>query len=223
MLTFTSIQAVFVFNARHLRLVRGGSCWGVRIPVRVAEAGPEPESAAQAQAQEPGEGFFREVTAGYREILASRDLRLLIGLYCAQTVVAGASLVFTVSIALGLLDIGQSGLGYLNGDARRGRARRRLPRTRPRPARAGWRATSGSASSSGRCRSSWSPRGRPSGTGPSRVMVVLGLANSIVDVNAFTILQRIAGPQETMARVFGAMESAVIGGDGSRRAASCRC
>jgi MFS family permease len=42
-------------------------------------------------------------------------------------------------------------------------------------------------------------------------MVTLGLANSIVDVNAFTILQRIA-PQQTMARVFGAMESAVIGG-----------
>jgi MFS family permease len=42
-------------------------------------------------------------------------------------------------------------------------------------------------------------------------MVLLGLANSVVDVNAYTILQRIA-PKESMARVFGAMESAVIGG-----------
>jgi MFS family permease len=42
-------------------------------------------------------------------------------------------------------------------------------------------------------------------------MVLLGLANSVVDVNAYTILQRVA-PKETMARVFGAMESAVIGG-----------
>jgi len=42
-------------------------------------------------------------------------------------------------------------------------------------------------------------------------MVLLGLGNSIVDVNAFTILQRIARP-ETMSRVFGAMESAIIGG-----------
>ena len=208
MLTFTSIQAVFVFNA--LTFVWSAALvLGVRIPARVAEAGPEPESAAQAQAQEPGEGFFREVTAGYREILASRDLRLLIGLYCAQTVVAGASLVFTVSIALGLLDIGHSGLGYLNATlgvgglvggflalvlAQRGRLARDfgvgvLLWSAPLVLVAAW-PTLGTAVA---------------------VMVVLGLANSIVDVNAFTILQRIA-PQETMARVFGAMESAVIGG-----------
>jgi MFS family permease len=43
------------------------------------------------------------------------------------------------------------------------------------------------------------------------VMIVLGLANSVVDVNAYTIVQRIA-PEESMARVFGAMESALIGG-----------
>jgi MFS family permease len=42
-------------------------------------------------------------------------------------------------------------------------------------------------------------------------MILLGLANSVVDVNAYTILQRIV-PEGTMARVFGAMESAVIGG-----------
>ncbi len=42
------------------------------------------------------------------------------------------------------------------------------------------------------------------------VMVLLGLANSVVDVNAYTIIQRIA-TTETMSRVFGAMESAVIG------------
>jgi MFS family permease len=42
-------------------------------------------------------------------------------------------------------------------------------------------------------------------------MILLGLANSVVDVNAYTILQRIA-PAAVMSRVFGAMESAVIGG-----------
>jgi MFS family permease len=51
----------------------------------------------------------------------------------------------------------------------------------------------------------------PSVVSAAIVMILLGLANSIVDVNAFTILQRIA-PEETMSRVFGAMESAVIGG-----------
>ncbi len=43
------------------------------------------------------------------------------------------------------------------------------------------------------------------------VMIMLGLANSVVDVNAYTILQRVT-PEAVMARVFGAMESAVIGG-----------
>jgi hypothetical protein len=42
-------------------------------------------------------------------------------------------------------------------------------------------------------------------------MFLIGLANSVVDVNAFTILQRVV-PDEVMGRVFGAMDSAVIGG-----------
>ena len=51
----------------------------------------------------------------------------------------------------------------------------------------------------------------PSVATAAAVMIMLGLANSVVDVNAYTILQRIA-PQAVMSRVFGAMESAVIGG-----------
>jgi MFS family permease len=41
-------------------------------------------------------------------------------------------------------------------------------------------------------------------------MFIIGLANSLVDINVFTILQRIV-PDEIMGRVFGAMESAYIG------------
>jgi MFS family permease len=153
--------------------------------------------------------FFAEASAGYREIFASRDLRVLIGLYCAQTVVAGASLVFTVSIALELLDVGRSGLGYLNATlgiggliggfialvlAQRGHLARDFGIgvvfwSAPLLLVAAW----------------------PTVGAAVAVMVLLGLANSVVDVNAYTILQRIA-PKESMARVFGAMESAVIGG-----------
>jgi MFS family permease len=43
------------------------------------------------------------------------------------------------------------------------------------------------------------------------MLVLLGLANSVVDINGFTIIQRIT-PEETMSRVFGALESAFIGG-----------
>ena len=52
--------------------------------------------------------------SGFRAILGNRDLRLIIGVYCAQTVVAGASLVFFVTLALDLLDLGRSGVGYLD-------------------------------------------------------------------------------------------------------------
>ena len=45
---------------------------------------------------------------------ASRDLTLLVGLYCAQTVVAGASLVFGVAIALDLLDLDEASVGLLD-------------------------------------------------------------------------------------------------------------
>src|SRR5206468_2106884 len=56
---------------------------------------------------------FVAETAGFRTIVADSDLRLLISLFFAQTVVAGASLVFQVAIALRLLHLGQSGVGYL--------------------------------------------------------------------------------------------------------------
>jgi MFS family permease len=43
------------------------------------------------------------------------------------------------------------------------------------------------------------------------VMAILGLGNSIVDINAFTIMQRLVS-DEVMGRVFGAVDSALIAG-----------
>ena len=42
-------------------------------------------------------------------------------------------------------------------------------------------------------------------------MFLIGVANSLVDVNAYTLIQRLA-PTEVMGRVFGALESIVIAG-----------
>jgi MFS family permease len=42
-------------------------------------------------------------------------------------------------------------------------------------------------------------------------MAILGLGNSLVDINAFTIMQRLVS-DEVMGRVFGAVESALIAG-----------
>lgn len=156
----------------------------------------------------PDEKLLRTVTHGFRIIHGSREIRLLVGLYCAQTVVAGASLVFTVSIAFELLKLGNSGIGVLNAIvgiggvvggfvalmlAQRGRL----------------------ATDFGYGVLLWSAPLVFLAVIPRYGMAIalmgcLGLANSIVDTNALTILQRLV-PNESMGRVFGAMESALIG------------
>ncbi len=50
----------------------------------------------------------------------------------------------------------------------------------------------------------------PTVTAAVIMMVLLGVGNSVVDINGFTIIQRIT-PGETMSRVFGALESSLIG------------
>src|SRR5262249_58315926 len=106
-----NIPTVYVFNAATF-------VWsallviGIRPRADRAEEEAAPEKPAQAST--PTGGFLAEATAGYREILGSRDLRTVIALYCAQTVAFGAAVVFQVSIALGLLGLSHSGLGYLN-------------------------------------------------------------------------------------------------------------
>jgi MFS family permease len=200
MLAFASIPVVYVFNAVTF-VWSAALVLGLRVPAREGESA---KAAGKAR-----EDFFAEVSAGFREILRNRDLRVLIGLYCGQTVVAGASLVFTVSIALDLLKIGRSGLGFMNATlgiggliggflalmlAQRGRLARDFGVgvfvwSAPLLLVAVW----------------------PTVGAAVTVMVLLGLANSVVDVNGYTILQRIA-PEAAMARVLGAMESAIIGG-----------
>ncbi len=203
LLSFASISTVYIFDAATFAwsalLVLGIRPWMVK-----SAAKPKPQTPA-----ETSPGFLTEATAGFRVILGSRDLRILAGLFCAQTVVAGASVVFGVSIALGLLGLSRAGLGYLNATlgigglvggfvalilVQRGRLARDFGVgvflwSAPLLLVAAW----------------------PTVTSAVIMMVLLGFANSVVDINGFTIIQRIA-PAETMSRVFGALESAFIGG-----------
>jgi MFS family permease len=206
MLAVTSIPVVYVFNAVTF-VWSAALVLGVRLPPKEKEEEKKKEPTAEEASEK--ESFRAEVSAGYRAILGNRNLRLLVGLYCGQTVVAGASLVFTVAIALDLLDLGRSGLGFINATlgigglvggfvalvlAQRGHLARDfgigvMLWSAPLLLVAAW----------------------PTITATVICMILLGLANSVVDINAYTILQRIT-PEGTMARVFGAMESAVIGG-----------
>ena len=104
LLAVADIQAVYVVNAATF-------LWSAAIIVGLHA--PPVAPAVETAGGERGT-FLDNASAGFRAILGNRDLRLVIGVYCAQTVVAGASLVFVVTLALDLLDLGRSGVGYLD-------------------------------------------------------------------------------------------------------------
>ena len=201
LLVVADIPLVYALNAATF-VWSAAMVFGIR---SIALAPPEPD--AEGDAAE-GQGFLREVLEGFSTILGDRSLRLLVGLYCAQTVVAGASLVFTVAIALDMLDLGNPGVGLLDSIlgiggivggfvalalAQRGKLARDF----------------------GLGVILWSAPLLLIAISPTlgaaiAAMLLIGLANSIVDISAYTIVQRVV-PNEVMARVFGSMESAIIG------------
>ncbi len=160
-------------------------------------------------ADERPAGFLSEASQGFRTILGNRDIRLIIGVYAAQTVVAGASLVFTVAVALDLLDLDQAAVGVMDAalgvGGLVGGVVALILAQRSALARdfgvgvIAWAAPLILISAIPRL---WSAL---------VAMVIIGVANSVVDVNAFTVLQRLV-PDEVMGRVFGAMESTIIAG-----------
>src|SRR5579871_2451375 len=206
LLQFASVPVIYVVDAATFAWSALLVLWITRSMVNEPEPPPEPTAETP---EEAATGFLAEATAGFRVILDDRDLRTLVGLFSAQTVVAGASVVFAVAIPLGLLHTGQPGVGYLSATVGIGGVvggfvalvlvqRGRLARdfgigvffwSAPLLLVAVW----------------------PSVATAALMMVLLGLANSVVDINGFTIIQRIT-PEETMSRVFGALESAFIGG-----------
>src|SRR5262249_55600314 len=111
LLAFASIQVVYVVDAATF-------AWSALLVLGITRSMVnEPERPAQPTVDTPDEaptGFLAEATAGFRVILDNRDVRVLVGLFGAQTVVAGASVVFAVAIPLGLLHMSHAGVGYLN-------------------------------------------------------------------------------------------------------------
>lgn len=209
LLAVADVATVYVFDAVTF-------AWSALLVIGLRPASGLAESEPEAQDTDSVEetkapSMFAGLGDGYREIFKNRDIRLLVGLYCAQTVVAGASLVFGVAIALDLLKMGESGVGVINSAvgvggliggfvalmlAQRGKLARDFGLgvmlwAAPLLLIAAW----------------------PTLVSALIAMGFIGLANSVVDVNAFTILQRLV-PDAVMGRVFGAMESAIVGGMG---------
>jgi len=190
LLGVASIEIVFVVTAG---LVVVSTLFIVRIRT------PESQRAREVQA----ETIASEALRGFRTIALQPSLRVLIGLFTAQTFVAGAVQVYIVVVAIELLDLGNAGVGFLNSAV-------------------GVGALVGGVlalSLTGARRLSpafmlgvvlWGAPLIVLGIWPEAgialiLLAVLGIGNSLVDVAAFTLVQR-AAPDEVLARVFGVIQ-----------------
>ena len=161
----------------------------------------------QPQERRAPEAIGEELLAGARTIVRDRRLRLLVGLFSAQTFVDGMLNVLIVVIALKLLDTGRAGVGFLNSAVGVGGllgallavalvGRKRL------------------ASDFGLGIFIWGLPIALVAVWPNQVFAlvllgIVGVGNTIVDVSGMTLLQR-GAPEEVLSRVFGVMESVLL-------------
>jgi MFS family permease len=158
---------------------------------------------SEARRELEADTIVSEALVGFRTVARDPSLRVLVGLFTAQTFVAGAVQVFLVVTAIQLLDLGQQGVGYLN-------------------AAVGLGALAGGILALGLTGAKrlspafmlgvvlwglplivlglWQPI-----AGALVLFALLGIGNSLVDVAAFTLVQR-AVPDEVLARVFGVIQ-----------------
>jgi MFS family permease len=158
---------------------------------------------AQPEPRERREGVFREFTAGFVTLWRERGLRVLVFLLASQTFVAGMLNVLIVVTALRLLDLGDEGVGFLNSAIGIGG----LVGAVVAAALIGRRLSSNFLLGIGL----WGIPIALIGVFPEPAPTLLflafvGLGNTLVDVSAFTLLQR-AVPEEVLARAFGAVQA----------------
>jgi len=171
-------------------------------PVIANGGGADPTDDAEGK-----ESFVTEVSAGFRTIGQDRRLRLLVLLCCAQTLVSGAAMVFTVLIADDVAGIGARGVGFLNAVLGIGAIVGGLIAIS--------RSGRGSlAQDFGLGVFLWALPPLVVSIWPSPVVAfaayaVIGLANPLVDVSVLTLFQRLT-PDAVLGRVFGALESSFI-------------
>jgi MFS family permease len=198
LLGVTSTGTVFVVN---VGLALAGALLVIRVKAPQLARKREIEAATIAS----------EALTGFRTIGREPSLRVLVGLFGAQTFVAGAVQVYVVVSAIELLDLGDAGVGYLNSALGVGAlvggliafslagARRLSP-----PFIVGivlWGAP-------------LIVLGLWSNVALALILLaLLGVGNSLVDVAAFTLVQR-AVPDDVLARVFGVIQMIWLGSVG---------
>jgi predicted MFS family arabinose efflux permease len=197
LLATTSVGWVFVADAVTL-------VWSAVLVVQIRSRRAEAPAVGARK-----KGTFREIMAGFSALGTERDARVIVALYFCQTVVAGAMRVLIVVTALDLLDIGNSGLGFLNAALGVGGlfgvlvtfalvGRKRLASDFG----VGLFLIGAGLALTG----VW-----PTVIGAMLLMGIFGIGNTLVDVSGVTLLQR-AVPDEILARVFGALQSILVFG-----------
>jgi MFS family permease len=203
LLTVGSVEAVFLLNA-------GTFVWSALLVLGVrprADATEDEEDEGSGEAQDRP-GMLTEMAAGFTTIGRERDLRVVAAIMCLQTIVAGASAVFGVLLAVEVLESGPKGVGYLDallgvgavvgGFVAIARATRHRLAFDMAVGTLLW--------SLPLVLIAWQPY-----VGVVVLaMMLLGLGNPLVDVSFYTIVQRIT-PDQVLGRVFGALEGLLIG------------
>ena len=182
-----------------------GFVWSVVAIARLSVAG-------ERLVAEPGGKVIVELLEGFRVIGREPRARLLVGLFAAQMLVAGALNVLVVVAALQLLGAGRIGVGYLSSAVGLG----------------GMVGLFGGAALVGSRRLArafgfglvlWGlPLAvlavRPSEAVALVLLVLAGAGYTVTDVAGFTLLQRVVA-DTVLARVFGSLESIALAATGA--------
>jgi MFS family permease len=152
-------------------------------------------------------GVVAQFAAGFVTLAREPGLRVLVLMMVSQTFVAGALNVLIVVSALQLLDLGEEGVGFLNSAVGIGG----LVGAIFSAALIGRRLTSNFLVGI----SLWGIPIALIGIFPEPVpallfLALVGLGNTLVDVSAFTLLQR-AVPNDVLSRAFGAVQGLWVG------------
>lgn len=193
----TDVQTVFLVNAATF-------LWSAGLVLSIGAPRSQDRDTGDSA---PAEGALATMFAGFGEIGRSRDIRLVVFLAAAQTIVAGAFAVFGVVWAVRVLHVGARGVGYVEAVLGVGAIVGGFVAL----SRASRNKLAGDLTVGVML---WSLPLLLVVAWPSPVTVLaaaalLGLANPLVDVNMFTLLQRLT-PDRVMGRVFGALEGTII-------------
>jgi predicted MFS family arabinose efflux permease len=193
-LAFSNVETVFAFTGAMF-------LWSAFVLTLIQAPPEEPRQPSPT-------GWRGELAAGFTTIARDPRLRLIVGLFAAQTLVYGAFVVLVAVAAIRLLDLGTSGVGYLNSALGVGGLVGGIVAV----ALVGVRRL---ALTFGLSLVLWGAPilvlGLWAESIPAFVLIGLaGLGLTLVDVAGFTLLQR-AVPEHVLSRVFGVLHSAFYG------------